>query len=765
MISLRNVTVHPQNAPEAIGPVSLDVAKGETMVLLGGSGAGKSTLLKAIMKLLPLKEGSIQIDGRDIAAEDSVTVRRSIGMVFQHAALFPHLTVAQNIALPLRASGASRAVGREQVERLLEILKLDPALYRHRLPHQLSGGQRQRIGVARALVRSPRLLLMDEPFGALDAITRRHLQDELRQLRDTLGITILFVTHDVMEAVRLGDRLAVMEAGKIHQTGTVRELLEYPATSAVESPSCCAAEGTRHVCKEQRRMTSVMAFLHAQSPILLTRTAEHLQLTGLTLLLAFSVGVTLAVFASRHAFTRNLLLASVSMLQTVPGIALLVMMMALFGRIGTVPALAALFLYALLPIVQNTLTGLAPLPPELAEAAKGIGLTTFQRMRYVRLPLAMPMMLAGLRTSAVQTVGLATLAAFIGAGGLGQFINRGLFLSDTRLILLGAVPTTLMALLIHGWVSLIGWSADVTKSPRLRRGAMLAALILLVALGAFTAGVLYQPAGRSAEQRIVIGSKNFTEQLIVAEMLAQTIERHSSLSVERRFGLGGSPIIHRALVQGTIDMAVEYTGTALAGILHLPTPEDHALVFPIVQTAYHQQFVLEWLPPLGFDNRYVLAVRTDDARLTDITTLSALKAAAPALTAAFDFEFAERDDGYKGLRSRYGFAFGSVIDMHPDLLYGALADKRADVISAYATDGRLMNRGFRILMDDQHLFPPYEAAVVIRSATLKAHPELKNILLRLSGSLSSERMRALNAAVDAKRLSVEQAASQALQEK
>lgn len=510
-------------------------------------------------------------------------------------------------------------------------------------------------------------------------------------------------------------------------------------------------------------MSETLAFLQTQAPALLMRTAEHLELTGITLVLAFTVGVILAVLASKRIYSRNTLLALVSMLQTIPGIALLVVMMVLFERIGTVPALAALFLYALLPIVQNTIVGLDALSKELAEASRGIGLTRFQQMWYVRLPLAMPMMLAGLRTSAVQTVGLATLCAFIGAGGLGQFINRGLFLSDTKLILLGAIPTTLMALMIHGWVSLISTAVDVTKPRYYRRGAYCIALIVVIALSAFTITVLHRTGAQSSQPTITIGSKNFTEQLIVAEMLAQAIEKSADLKVERRFGLGGSPILHRALVQGNIDMAVEYSGTALTSILQLPTPEDGADVFELVRNGYREHYGLVWMPSLGFDNRYVLAVRAQDARLQHVHTLSQLKATAPSLIAAFDFEFAEREDGYKGLKTRYGLLFGTILDMHPDLLYGALADERADVISAYATDGRLMNRGFRTLVDDAQFFPPYEASIVIRQATLKAHPELQKLLDSLSGGLSSQRMRALNAAVDSKRISVEQAARQALE--
>lgn len=235
MIELKNVTARYLNSTQqlALDNVSLIIAKHQTTVLLGGSGAGKSTILKAILRLIEIDSGFIRVDGEDITSRDKLSLRRSIGTVFQGSSLFPHMNAEENIALPLRLMGMRKKAQEERVEELMLLVGLEPALYAHRYPHMLSGGQQQRIGVARALATRPAYLLMDEPFGALDAITRRNLQTELKRWRQVLEVTILFVTHDIMEAVSLGDSLAVMEQGKILQTGNVRSVMEEPASEVV----------------------------------------------------------------------------------------------------------------------------------------------------------------------------------------------------------------------------------------------------------------------------------------------------------------------------------------------------------------------------------------------------------------------------------------------------------------------------------------------------------------------------------------------------
>lgn len=218
----------------AVRDVSLEVQTGETLVLLGSSGSGKTTTLKMINRLIEPTGGTIEIDGRSVLEHDLLSLRRSIGYVFQGIGLFPHMTVEQNVSILLRLLGWPKGQRRQRAHELLEIVELDPAEYAARYPHHLSGGQQQRVGVARALAGDPAHLLMDEPFGALDALTRDALQQEVLRLKQRLGKTIVFVTHDIFEALIVGDRIAVMHAGQLEQVGTKAEILSAPATPFVK---------------------------------------------------------------------------------------------------------------------------------------------------------------------------------------------------------------------------------------------------------------------------------------------------------------------------------------------------------------------------------------------------------------------------------------------------------------------------------------------------------------------------------------------------
>jgi len=234
MISLRHVSKSFDDGQHfAIDNVSLDIHEGETLVLLGSSGSGKTTLLKLTNRLLDLTRGTIEVDGKDIAGQDPIALRRSIGYVFQEIGLFPHMTVEENVAMVLRLIGWPSQKRRERAHELLRILGLDPDTYAGRFPEELSGGQQQRVGVGRALAADPAYLLMDEPFGALDALTRDTLQQELLTLKQRLNKTIVFVTHDIFEALSLGDRIAVLHAGHLQQIGTKEEILKNPATDFV----------------------------------------------------------------------------------------------------------------------------------------------------------------------------------------------------------------------------------------------------------------------------------------------------------------------------------------------------------------------------------------------------------------------------------------------------------------------------------------------------------------------------------------------------
>ena len=234
MIRLENISKSfDDGATFAVRELSFEVARGETFVLLGSSGCGKTTTLKMLNRLLEPSSGKVYIDGRDIRKEDPVELRRSIGYVFQDVGLFPHMDVEANISVVLRLKGEGPVIRRRRACELLELVGLDPKDFANRYPAELSGGQQQRIGVARALAAAPEILLMDEPFGALDALTRDSLQQELLRIRREVATTIVFVTHDIFEALLLGERVGIMDKGTMHQVGNREVILRQPATDFV----------------------------------------------------------------------------------------------------------------------------------------------------------------------------------------------------------------------------------------------------------------------------------------------------------------------------------------------------------------------------------------------------------------------------------------------------------------------------------------------------------------------------------------------------
>jgi osmoprotectant transport system ATP-binding protein len=217
----------------ALRGVDLEVASGECLAILGTSGSGKTTLLKLVNRLVEPTSGAVLVQGVPTRDWDPIALRRSIGYVIQEVGLMPHLSVLDNVALPLRLGGRSRAEREAAARERLELVGLEPERFARKMPHQLSGGQRQRVGVARALAADPALVLMDEPFGALDPITRREVQDEFRRLQARLGKTVIFVTHDIREACRVADRLALVDHGQLVQQGRAAELIHAPASDFV----------------------------------------------------------------------------------------------------------------------------------------------------------------------------------------------------------------------------------------------------------------------------------------------------------------------------------------------------------------------------------------------------------------------------------------------------------------------------------------------------------------------------------------------------
>jgi osmoprotectant transport system permease protein len=491
-------------------------------------------------------------------------------------------------------------------------------------------------------------------------------------------------------------------------------------------------------------MMRLLTFWSAHRGELAGLVGQHVLLVLVSTFVAVAIGVPLGIFAARRPRLASPLMGITSIVQTIPSLAMFgfLLPVPLVGGIGARAALVVLVLYGLLPIVRTTIAGLRGLDPSVREAGVAMGMTPRELLRQVELPLALPSIVAGVRVAAVVGVGSATIAAAIGAGGLGEYIYRGLSMVDTTVILAGAVPAALLALVVDG--SLLWLERQL--SARRRSGSRRAALSVAAAVSAI---VLLSStlAARRTGGAIVVGSKNFTEQLVLGELLAQTIER-AGVTVDRRLNLGGTLICDRALLSGDLDLYVEYTGTALTAVFHQPVSTSSTEVFDTVRTMYAKTG-RTLLPPLGFNNTFAILVRGADARARGLRTIDDAARESPHWRAGFGYEFVERPDGFPGLAKAYGLRFPEpprVMDL--TLTYRALAAGQVDVIAGDATAGLIKGLDLTQLEDNRHYFPPYDAAVVARADMLLRHPEVRAALDGLSGRVSAADMRAMNYAAD-----------------
>lgn len=481
-------------------------------------------------------------------------------------------------------------------------------------------------------------------------------------------------------------------------------------------------------------------------------TGEHLLLVAVSTLLAVAVGIPVGLLLTRHAGWKRPVLAVANILQTIPSLALFGFLIPLpfVGGIGARAAVAALVVYALLPVIRNTVTGVEGVDRSVREAAVAMGMTGGQILRQVELPLAAPVILAGVRVATVISVGVATVAAFIGAGGLGMLIYRGLRQNDDKLMLAGAIPAALLALAADAGLGLVESRIRAARRSAHAPGAG-GSLVRRVAAAALAVAVL---AGAgvalwrwSARADIVVASKDFTESVLLSEIFAQSLEARG-LSVERRYELGGN-LAHDALVAGEADAYPEYTGTSLLAVLKLPPSTDARAVYERVKTEYAARFDVEVGPPLGFEDTFAVLVRGEDARRLNLRTVSEAAAHAPRWRAGFGQDFMSRADGYEGFARAYGLRFaGRPREMDLSLSYRALASGEVDIIAGNSTDGMIATLGLTQLADDRHYFPPYEAVLLVRRDALERLPQAREVLRRLAGSISTEEMRRLNYEVD-----------------
>ena len=499
-------------------------------------------------------------------------------------------------------------------------------------------------------------------------------------------------------------------------------------------------------------------FLFQYGTEIIVHSGEHLILVIISLAIAISIGLPVGIFITRQPKLAAPILGLANAIQTIPSLAIFGFLISVpfLGGIGKTPAIFALTLYALLPIIRNTYIGINSINPAIKEAGIGMGMTDQQLLLQVEIPLALPVILAGVRVATVISVGIATIAAAVGGGGLGVFIFRGISTVNNELILAGAVPAAVIALSADFGLGLLekNLTKQIANKGKFNQqiGIVLGIITLIIAgLIAFN----YQ----QAPAKIIIGSKNFTEQVILGELLAQHIENHTKLKVDRRFNLGGTFIAHEAVKAGKIAGYVEYTGTSFTTILKEKPISNPQIVYEKVKEYYDQKLKLAVMKPLGFENTFAMIIREEDAKKWQIKSLSEIGKYTPQIKAGFGYEFLERADGYPGLSKTYNLKFANIKQMELGLMYQALKEKQVDFIAANSTDGLIPVLNLVILEDDKKYFPPYQAIPIFNQEILRKYPELTDTINQLGGKISTTAIQKMNYQVDNQSQPVEKVVS------
>ncbi|HEL2377564.1 TPA: ABC transporter permease/substrate-binding protein [Streptococcus suis] len=479
---------------------------------------------------------------------------------------------------------------------------------------------------------------------------------------------------------------------------------------------------------------------------------EHLRISLLALIIAIAIAVPLGLILSSKKRLTEWSLQITGIFQTIPSLALLGLFIPFMG-IGTLPAVVALVIYAIFPILQGTLTGLGEIDPSLEEAATAFGMNKWEKLKKFKLALAMPILMSGIRTASIMIIGTATLAALVGAGGLGSFILLGIDRNDSALILIGAVSSAVLAVLFGYGIRLLQ-----DKKPKT---ILLALLVTL-----FTVGASYVPMLNFSTKQLVIAGKLGAEPEILINMYKLLIEDQTDIKVEIKPNFGKTSFLYEALKSGSIDIYPEYTGTITSTLLkNSPTdlstnPEE---VYTYAKEAILEQDGLMYLAPMAFQNTYALAVTEDYAQKNGIEKISDLAKVQQTAVAGFSLEFNDREDGNIGLKNLYNLQL-NVKTMEPALRYEAIKSGNVQIIEAYSTDSKVVTYKLKILEDDKRLFPPYQAAPLLSKETLEKYPELEQVLGVLAGKISTEEMTRMNYAVDVEGKSAEQVAREYLEQ-
>lgn len=470
---------------------------------------------------------------------------------------------------------------------------------------------------------------------------------------------------------------------------------------------------------------------------------EHLEISFLAIAIAIVFGGIVGILISEYQKSAKWTLGVINFIYTIPSISMLGFLIP-FSGVGNATAVIALTIYALLPMVRSVHTGLTNVDPAIVEAAKGMGSTRRQILFKIKLPLAMPVIMSGIRNMVTMTIALAGIASFIGAGGLGVAIYRGITTNNAAMTVAGSLLTAALALVADLILGIVEKRMQM-HSRKAKHQNKTAGITAVIIAGCLILTAFFAQSRNS--RTIHIATKPMTEQYILGEMLDILIEQDTDLNVEVTQGVGGGTSnIEPAMENGEFDLYPEYTGTAWNMVLKNSDvyTED---MFDEMQAAYNDMG-MTWTCMYGFNNTYGLAVRKDIADQYNIRTYSDLKQIAPELTFGAEYDFFEREDGYDALCDAYGFSFGSTMDMDIGLKYQALEEKQIDVMVVFTTDGQLADADAVVLEDDQNFFPSYLCGNVVRSEVLEKYPQLQDVFDKLTGQIQDEDMVEMNYEVE-----------------
>ena len=488
-------------------------------------------------------------------------------------------------------------------------------------------------------------------------------------------------------------------------------------------------------------------------------TIEHVLISLLAISIASVLGIILGIIISEYRRFSGLILGTVNILYTIPSIALLGFFITITG-VGNTTALIALIIYALLPIIRSTYTGIVNINPLIIEASEGMGSTKLQQLFKVKLPLALPVLMSGIRNMVTMTIALAGIASFVGAGGLGVAIYRGITTNNSAMTFLGSLLIALLALIFDFILGIMEKRLTNHKRTKYKVNFKLVILgLFIIIFGA------YFSLNSKKDKTINIATKPMTEGYILGQMLTELIEQDTDLKVNMTTGVGGGTSnIQPAMVKGEFDLYPEYTGTSWEAVLKKEGSYDESK-FDELQKEYKEKYNLEYVNLYGFNNTYGLAVNKDIAEKYNLKTYSDLAKVSNNLIFGAEYDFFEREDGYKELQKVYNMNFKKQIDMDIGLKYQAMKDKKIDVMVIFTTDGQLAISDVLVLEDDKKMYPSYRAGTVVRSEILSEYPELKPVLEKLNNILDDKTMADLNYQVESEGKKPEDVAREYLQEK